>query len=79
MPYFIGNEIRDMLENEGTHKGQLSITPHIYIAHPPYWLASYLITTHNRAIRNLHTFIEKNTLIKNPLQPKTNSHMLTNG
>ena len=35
-------------------------TPYIHTTHPtPYWLASWPTTTHDGAIRNLHTFIIK--------------------
>ena len=55
-----GNEMADILANEGTLKEKPDNTPHIHIAHSiPYWLASSPTTTHEGAIRNLHTFITK--------------------
>ena len=50
----------DFRTNKGTLKEKPTTTPRIHIAHPaPYWLASYPTTTHDIAIRNLHTFITK--------------------
>ena len=55
----IGNEMIEVLANEGTHKDKPSIIAHIHIAHPtPYWLASCMTATHDVAIHNLHTFID---------------------
>ena len=55
-----GNEIADTLANEGTTKEKPTPTSHIHIAHAtPYWLASCPTTTHDGAIRNLHTFVTK--------------------
>ena len=55
-----GNEIADTLANEGTLMEKPTNTPHIHIAHTtPYWLASCPTTTHDGAIRNLHSFITK--------------------
>ena len=50
----------DTLANEGTLKEKPDNTPHIHIVHPtPYWLANSPTSTHDGAIRNLHTFITK--------------------
>ena len=71
-----GNKIADTLADEGTLKEKPTNTPHIHIAHPtPYCLASCPTATHDGVIHNLHTFKE----IMNPKQPRTNSHILTNG
>ena len=54
------NEMANILANEGTLKEKPDNTPHIHIAHSTlYWLASCPTTTHDGAIRNLHTFITK--------------------
>ena len=55
-----GNEIANTLANEGTLKEKPTTTPRMHTIHPtPYGLASYPTATHDKAIRNLHTFITK--------------------
>ena len=54
------NEIANTLANDGAHKDKATATPCIHVAHAtPYWLASRPTTTHDEAIYNLHTFINK--------------------
>ena len=56
----MGNEMADILANEGTLKEKPTATPHIHLAHAtPYWLASCPTATYDGAIRNIHKFIIK--------------------
>ena len=64
------------IANEGTFKDKITPTPHTHIAHStPYWLASSLTTTHDGAIHNLHTFINKKHLNTKAPPLKANSHV----
>ena len=54
------NEITDTLANDGTLVEKTTATPHIHTTHTtPYWLASYLMATHDGAICNLHKLVTK--------------------
>ena len=73
------NKTIDTLVDEGTHKENPTITPHIHIAHPtPCWLASCPITTHDIAICNLHACIKKEHISREYSSTKKQTSMLTN-
>ena len=75
-----GNEITDTLANDGTLIEKPTATPHIHTTHTtPYWLASYLVATHDGAIHNLHKLVTKEHKTVKSRQPKPNSPTWTSG